>query len=212
MKQTQAPSAHAELARLSGIIPVIVEAIETGTVRAVEFFENQEKDVNRQLFPSLVRYFAGELLSDRGHVIDNFDREVIGNIGLSMKYRERRIRIWKADGDTLPAPGKSNPKSDFLNQQLALDFSVPESPTYIELNLVMLWNVDHKFRLTGLHVALPQSAESAWMPAKAHWVERIPVPYVAALAKSDQVSGNDAYNLALESDDTNAGEDAASGK
>jgi hypothetical protein len=200
------------MARLSGILPVIVEALETGTVRANEFFKRHGKAVNRQLFPSLVRYFAGEHLSDEGHVIDELDREVIGNIGLSMKYRERRIRIWKADGDTLPAPGTSNAKSGFLNQQLAWDFRVPESPTHVDFNLVVLWNVDHKFRLSGMHLALPESAELAWTPAKAHWVERIPIPFVEAPAVPDEMSVDDTYDLPFESAEPDTEEDVASGK
>jgi hypothetical protein len=163
-------------------LPLLFEAFESAAEQACQFFEARATPVNRPLFPALVRYHARELLEQRGQTVDELDSEDIGNNGLCLIHRARRIRVWKAEDDELPPPGTSRLKSLFLNQQLGLFLPEDNTPSSIQLNLALLWNVDSNFRLKALHLACPRSAFHMWSPAEAWWTVRLTHPGSAASA------------------------------
>jgi len=172
----QHPIPEDEIATLSPLLPLLFEAFESATEEACQFFETRGRPVNRPLFPALVRYQAKEHLEQHGQIVDDLDTEDIGINGLSLIHRARRVRIWKAEDDELPAPGTSRPKTLFLNQQLGLFLPEHGNPSTIELNLALLWNVDRNHRLKALHLACPKSAFYTWSPAQAWWTVQLRHP------------------------------------
>lgn len=175
MAEPMIPDPDDELENLAPLIPILFEGFEAATEKASQFFESQSKPVNSALYPTLVRYYMREHLKDKGQVVDEFDREEIFNNGLCVTYGVRRIRMWKAYDDTIPPPGSSFTKQSFLGQQLAMSL-FGDNPKPIELNLVILWNVNSHYRLSGLYLACPKSALHNGAAAEAYWSRPIPHP------------------------------------
>ena len=172
MKSTRVPTPEEEVQALGPLIPLLFEGFEGSTEAACHFFESQNKPVNPWLYPELVRYHMTDFLRDKVQVIEDFDPEEIIKNGLSLIFRRRRIRMWKAHDDELPAAGPSKTKLGFLNQQLSFyleDGAFQE----IEHNLVVLWSVDRAQRLSKLYLLCPKSAESRWASGQAHWSRQL---------------------------------------
>jgi hypothetical protein len=113
--------------------------------------------------------------------VEEFEAEDIAKNGLCVVHRGRRIRMWKAESDELPAPGSSSVKKGFLNQQLGWNLN-DGNPSEITLNIVVLWNVNASRRLEKLHLVMPGSAESKWATAKKRWSCEIPDPFLSGSA------------------------------
>lgn len=190
MKMTNIPSAFDELNQLEPVIPLIYQALDRGTESAADFFEQAGKTVNPALYPELVRYFAAEELRDKGQVVEEFVQEPIGRNGLCLVYKKRRIRIWKATEDELPAPGTSSVKTGFLNQQLSWDLADLENPGPIERNLAILWNIDPRHRLSGLHLVYPRATASSWSPAAKYWSAEIHNPFLSDAKRPAGLEGS----------------------
>ena len=160
---------------------------ESSTELACQFFEKEGKPVNRALYPDLVRYYARLRLEDEGYVVENLESENIGKNGLCIVFRQRRIRMWKAASDELPAPGPSASKAGFLNQQLSFRIFGDDDASNATLNLAVLWNANSEYRLERLHLALPEYTRSIWAPATKRWSCEIPNPLLphAASTRSD---------------------------
>ena len=173
MKRDAIPTPEEEVQALGPLVPLLFEGFERSTEGAYQFFESQSKPVNSWLYPELVRYYMTDFLRDKVQVIEDFDPEEIIKNGLSVIFRRRRIRMWKAGDDEFPAAGLSKTKLGFLNQQLA--FYVDDGGAFQEIdhNLVILWNVDKGHRLSKLYLLYPKSAESRWAPAQAHWSRQL---------------------------------------
>lgn len=168
------PSFHEELDRLRPILPHLGEALEQALGQARRFFEDQNALVDPYLAPCLVRYHAKTFLVEHGYSVEDLDIISVPNNGLSVRYKGRSIRIWKGDADTLPLPGRSRHKLDFLNQQLALDSMLPD-PTGYRHNSMLLWSPDCEYRLQDLYLSLPKSATMIPQNTDAYWTERIPL-------------------------------------
>ena len=176
-----------ELEAIGPLIPLLFEAFEAATERACQFFE-PNSPVDSCLFPELVRYFMKGTLADKVEVVQDFEREAVGHNGLSVIFRGRRIRMWKAHDDELPPAGSSRAKRGFLNQQLALFLSETGDSQLVHLNLVILWNVSSSYRLRRLYLACPKSANGTWVPAESWWTREIQHPAAAALPGESSAS------------------------
>lgn len=191
MIMTNTPSSNEELQYLQPVIPIIYQAIDLATEAACAFFEQHSKPNNSALYPDLVRYYAGEELRDKGQVVEDFTRQPMGRNGLCIVFKGRRIRIWKADEDELPAPGTSSVKNGFLNQQLSWDMGAISEPVLIERNLAILWNVDSRRRLRRLYLVLPKATKNTWSPAEQYWSIEIPNPFLSDIPQSDAPKSKD---------------------
>jgi hypothetical protein len=176
------PTAQSEIATLSPLWPMLYEIFEAATERACRFFEADSAPINRDLFPELVRYFVSRELRDKEFILDGFVKESIIKNGLSIIYRDRRIRMWKTLDDELPPPGRSRVKQGFLGQQLSFFPASNGIIKTVKHNLAVLWNIDTNYRLDHLQLAYPESVEEMWVPAKAHWTTQIPHPVSGSVA------------------------------
>lgn len=179
------PNSNDEMRLLAPLTRVLFASFDRNTERACHFFESASKSINPYLYPELVRYWVREDLKEHYKVVGDIICEDITKNGISVVFGGRRIRIWKAKEDELPAPGRSQVKKAFLGQQLSFYISNEGVLKQIENNLAILWVVDSRRRLDKLFLALPESVEDDWVPAKAHWIDPIPNPFL-----SDDTSPN----------------------
>jgi len=198
MQTPQTPDPDDELQHLAPLMPLLFEGFEIATERACQFFEAESKPVNGALFAPLVRYHVREFLQDKGQVVDDFDREEMFNNGLCVTFGTRRIRMWKADDDTLPPPGSSLVKQSFLSQQLSWSLLDGQSPRLITLNLVILWNVDGQYRLSTLYLVCPKWAPHEGLAAEAYWARAIPHPATSIDAVQRAPSETKSKDLPIE--------------
>ena len=211
MKNASVPSYPDELAAIAPLIPILFPAFERSTERACEFFEKLGKEINVDLFPELVRYYMAEELKDKGLVLENYQFEEIRKNGLCLVFNQRRIRIWKADENDLPAPGNSGVKMGFLNQQLSFSLASDGAFIAVERNLVILWNVNVHHRFARLHLVMPESAENKWSTAGAYWAEEIPNPLLSDAAKPLETEDAESTDIpGIQHPDTDAEERSGS--
>lgn len=169
------------------------QAFEEAVPEAKEFFESQEKNIDRYLFPNIVRYYVKDLLESAGFAIEmdedeesvvDYQFQRLVNNGLSGTFKGFRFRILKADRGQLPVPGPSKPKQQFYNQQLPLHFGMPfdEYIKIVRPNLIVLWEVDAHHDFLRLRLACPKTGGVTRDSVQDYFNE--PVPHAAELVKS----------------------------
>ena len=165
------------------LLTLVLSALEHGTFKVQEYFENEEVDVDRCLAPSLVRFWAKKELERTGHDVkeeeeEDFDLEHVTNIGLCLTYRHYHIRILKSFDGGLPVPGQSKKRRELYNQQIEMfDYTSNDdrvsSPS--TLNLIILWDVDELYNLQDLRLACPKAGDFTRASVQVHW--NVPIPH-----------------------------------
>jgi hypothetical protein len=175
MESPHEPDRQRELATIAPLLPILYEATEGATLKASQYFEVDDstqalRRFSPNLYANLVRYHTGEFLHDKGHVLEDFEREDMLNDGLCFVFQGRRYRMWKAEGELPPLPGLSQPKRDFFNQMVGQPrlFRLEEE-TVVELNLILLWIVDTKHRLKELRLVCPKYASADGLRVAYWW-------------------------------------------
>ena len=170
MQFTTIPEPKIVLAEMGPLIPHLYTALENGTMKNREFFERQDKEINRYLAPELVRYEAKEYLDSVAEGL--FKTEPLARNGLYLTgFKNLEIRVLKADGGELPFPS-SETKRQFYEQ-----YTLPVFEPAPILKLVVLWDVTGPYNLVvPLTLALPRSADPERQLVSAHWYEPIPYP------------------------------------
>lgn len=176
MIEPTAQGAEATLDELLPVLPLIYRALEGAVQQGREFFGDNE--IDRPLFPNLVRYHVKLALNKRGLTVvdDNephLDHKILANNGLLLEYGPRHVRILKADHGALPAPGISRTKQQFYEQ-----LSLLEEPIDTQ-KLILLWDVEGG--VLDLQLVCPKSGSER--TSSAHWM--IPVPHPAEIIETD---------------------------
>ena len=174
MTSANIPSFEEELNCLRPILPLLCEAIEYALGLTRQHFEDRGTAVDTDLAPHLVRYYAKQFLLEHRHLVDGLEVVDVPNNGLSIRYAGGALRVWKGDDVSLPLPGHSRRKLNFLNQQLGFSFGdQPEPPA--PLNKMLLWSVDSEYELVTLYLSLPAGARLSPQSSYAYWTEPIPL-------------------------------------
>lgn len=166
------------------ILPIIHTALEHGTLLAREFFEREDKDkiVDRYLAPNLVRWWAKQYLQDAGlQVTDEqveFDLQRLPNNGLCLSFGRYRLRILKSDDGELPVPGHSVKRQNFYHQ-ISIVYIGEDGAAVQEdvTNLVILWDIDRPYNLSGLSLVYPKSGKDTKASVHVHW--QVPIKHPA---------------------------------
>lgn len=178
---------EAVAADLEAVVPTIWRALEVGTLRARDFFEERDLGVDSFLFPNLVRYEAKLFLVDAGQEV--FETEILSNNGLIMRHLEYQLRLLKSDNGELPTPGQSRRKQAYYSQQLEFFAPIADEPVEM-VNLVVLWDVDSHFNLSELTLVYPKSGGQTKASVSAFW--KLPLEHpVTTLAQETEPSSAD---------------------
>lgn len=150
-----------------GVLSVIATAIADACQNIQTFYlEHGEDAPDPNLSPNLIRWFVKRYLDNPGHTLHSlaidYEREELSNNGLLIQWSKYLIRVRKAvSGFNLP-PATSAALDLYYDQvQLEL-FPDLASSEFLpghqnEIKLVLLWEVDKDYQLTGLSLALPRT-------------------------------------------------------
>ncbi len=173
------PDAEKVFNDLYELFPVVNAALEHGTFQAREFFQNQNKTINKSLAPNLVRYYAKMMLQGDGREVFEEDGKFyinqIPNNGLCIIHHQYWIRILKSAKGELPTPGQSKTKQRFYSQEQYL-FKFPSSEEIKKenVNLLLLWETDSHYNLRNLTLACPKAGNTTTESVEIYWHREIP--------------------------------------
>lgn len=190
INQSYTPTYDDIFPRVKPILLNISQTFEEAIPKTKEFFETQNKKIDRYLFPHLVRFFVKDRLETAGFSVKldeeeepttEFQFERLTNNGLLVTYAGFRLRILKADNGELPVPF-SETKSKYYNQQLYLMTDLPVNSHDICPNLIVLWETDMNYDFYQLKLACPKSGYKTRESVRAYFNE--PVPHGVELIKA----------------------------
>lgn len=159
-------------------LALVYEAIEAATQVAREFFEEYRgRDLDRILAPHIVRSEVKHFLESRGQEVEEMEPEVLANNGLLYHSGRFSLRILKAQDGVLPAPGPSERRQAFYDQEptqhrlLGWAAATGEEEAIGRIvNLIVVWDTDHRYELTELHLALPKAGSATKDSVETHWM------------------------------------------
>ena len=170
----EVPSQEVVVKDLSTAFPIIHASLDYGTHKVRDFFDAEERSINRYLAPNLVRYYALDYLSNHG-----LERIVLGNVpnnGLYLSNDQYNIKILKSNHERIPVPGHSLSRQRYYQQQQQF-FFLTDVEDSEKLNLLLLWDVIGRYQLGKLALACPQSGGLTRESVSAHWHCLIPQEY-----------------------------------
>jgi hypothetical protein len=162
---------------LSDYTPTIYRIFEAAIHESRAYFEEHGEEIDRYLFPNLVRYHALRLFGRDENKNGDYSIIRLSNNGIKIAHRACLIRIWKADEGELPAAGDSETKLDYYYQPYLPNFF---EETGVPPKLAIIWDLDFGFNLNKLILACPKGSENPYQPGEAHWYVEIPHPVAAA--------------------------------
>jgi hypothetical protein len=186
------PAAQLTLARLGHVAPTIHEVLDKAITLARGFFENRDLEIDRSLFPDLVRFEAKLLLDNPKYKAIGYEFVTLSRNGLLVIYQylgcTYRIRIRKADEEgELPLGNLSRTLKDYCKQrdpyprlsEMSLEeMERYESPELIKLFVV--WDVDDNYGLTETFLCCPKG-----ITGEMYFADEIPHAATTIIAESD---------------------------
>jgi hypothetical protein len=192
---------------LAHLFPITYTALDFGVFKAREYFEQQEneadKQVDRYLAPNIVRYHAVRYLRRAGQDAQEDDdsgmsMSVIPNNGIHVNYGKYKIKILKSNKGDLPIPGDSKSRRLFYDQPF-LKYS--DNVDFLNIKLILLWNVDISYSLGILSLACPKSGEKTRESVTHHWHCRVPIKMLyGEFNDTDVITTAEILDLELEND------------
>jgi len=187
------------------ILPIINTALEHGTSNAKDFFEREDQDklIDRYLAPNLVRYWAKRYLQGAGLQVSEeqaeFNLKPLPNNGLCLIFGRYRVRILKSDDGDLPVPGDSVSRRNFY-QQISIVYATENGEEVQEdvSNLLILWDIDVAYNLTGLSLAYPKAGKDTKASVQVHWHVPITHPAFAFTVDAESQPANEEDDLPLQ--------------
>ncbi|MDT7543368.1 MAG: hypothetical protein QOE33_3272 [Acidobacteriota bacterium] len=218
MIKTNEPAAQLTLARLGHVAPTLQAVLDLAITASRNFFEGRKREIDRSLFPDLVRYEAKLLLDDPKYKAIGYEFVSLSRNGLLVIYQHEgctyRIRIRKADEEgELPMNNLSNALKDYCKQSDPYPrlegMSVEEMERYESPELIKLfvvWDVDQNYVLTETHLCCPKG-----IFGDMYFADEIPHAVTSIIATSDfdaESEELDDLNLTIMKTGTAADDDA----
>jgi hypothetical protein len=175
-----APEAvHKELRPL---LDVLYDVFEKAVAKTISYLQGtmlelhgtaNECPPDPYVFSQLVRFHASELLDSQRASDLGFLLRRLPNSGIFLEYRGYQIRVWKADEGQLPAPGNSQAKQDFYQQEFFADIRPRK--------LAVLWESFINGEVS-LILACPKGEGDPWEIGQSHWEISVPHPAQALIS------------------------------
>jgi hypothetical protein len=176
---------------LRPILPTIYEALNKGTLEAVDYLEKLKKEKGFSfdlLFAAhITRYHTFQFLKRNGYNVINgeadfeYEMKDIANSGLYLFYNRYSIRIFKTQNGEVPNPGNSITKQLYYSQQQYELFPGITDPAR-NLNLILLWDVSSTYKLKSLSIACPKSGGKTKESIVMHWKKLIPIEFLQRIS------------------------------
>lgn len=184
------------------VCPLLIltqQALEYAVPKAKEFFDHDKRELDRYLFPTLIRYYARSYLAAAGQPTESDDELVatsltdeapqsasgdtkeylfygLPNNGLSGVFRGFPFRMFMAaDDGQLPGPGLSKTRRRYFNQQLSLPLGVKyQDDGVVRVNLIITYELDNDHNFLRQHLACPRSADKWKLSVETFFDEIVP--------------------------------------
>ncbi|MDP9316496.1 MAG: hypothetical protein M3R24_37530 [Chloroflexota bacterium] len=175
------PSPRQAVAEIDPIIPVLYQGLESGTLHAREYFEQQSVSADPHLYAHLVRYRA-KLLFAEYKAMATYVTEDLSLNGLMIHFSRYYLRILKSDHGEVPSPGQSKARQRFYAhnsmEQLLLPFKELEAEKTEDLpiNLLVIWDITPSHNLRTLELVCPSNGDLSADSVSVYWRCFLPHP------------------------------------
>lgn len=186
---------------------LLYEGFEAAVLDAREYFEARKVPIDPHLFAHLVRFALKNWLNAQGHASEDtvdYQVEHLALSGIRFVFDHWDVRVFKAvdakrfDGTpflALPAPGRSQAKQDFYQQQLEL-FAPDGSARPVLLNMVIVWELTSGWNVR-LFLACPKDGGNSRTSVEMFWPDVVEIPHPTTAAVPSAVAAVE--DLELES-------------
>ena len=174
------PTFDAAMAHLNRVPLIAYQALEFGAAKTASYRDGEGpgERLDEGFAASMVRFHVKRFLKDKGidaELEDDWTLDFLPFLGLSFHSAGYHVKILKGAGGVLPGCGASKRKITFYGQIPSM-YLVGNKPIQSIANLLMLWDFDSIYGLSGLWLALPAIGGSRASDVSAFWCERIPRP------------------------------------
>ncbi len=162
-------------------VPLILyQALEFGAAKVAAYRDSEcpGERIDEGFAASMLRFHATRLLKDKGidaQLEDDWTVDPLPFLGLSFHYGRYHVKILKGAGGVLPGCGTSQRKIAFYGQ-IPSFYLAGKKSVQTTANLLVLWDFDSVYGLSGLWLALPAIGGSRAGDVSAFWCERMPRP------------------------------------
>lgn len=183
------PSPEETRDRLASLLATVWAALESGLLKAREYFEVEGTEIDPWLAASITRYHARIFLEAHQHDGD-YERIDLLNCGLRVvAVRDNtRFDVWirKSDDGSMPVPQSDN-MMEFCHQPVLHGFYPdPDLDTMQALALLALWEAPKNYtHITALSLSLPAQGGQSRADVSEHWNIPVPHPALGAVGSAD---------------------------
>ena len=173
------PTYPVALDNLGRISFILYQGLESAAAKTSAFrdAESPEQRIDEGLAASLVRFHVLKYLKGLGveAVEDEWDLDCLPFMGIAFHYAGYHVKVLKGPNGSLPGCGLSEKKIRFYNQLPSM-YLIENRAAQTTANLVVLWDFDSTYGLSGVWLALPAVGGKRSNDVSAFWIERIPHP------------------------------------
>jgi hypothetical protein len=174
------PTFSAAMVNLNRVPLIAYQALELGASKTASYRDGEcpGERLDDGFAASILRFHVNRFLKDKGidaQLEDDWTLDALPFLGLSFHYAGYHVKILKGAGGVLPGCGTSKRKVAFYGQIPSM-YLVGNKPVRSTANLLILWDFDTVYGLSGLWLALPANGGSRAIDVSAFWCERIPRP------------------------------------
>ena len=198
MKETQLmnePEIQEFLKQHWAVLSELYRSIEEGIAESRTFFEDKDKAPDPWLYAHIVRMRICWNLSELADGNLQFEQTVLPMSGVEIKYRKDIvIKVLKADGGEMPAPGRSPRRQEFYNRNLfGTDLEVFDLPSW-----ALLWDTDGEIKLV-----FPKDAQQPWKAGSQRMSIVLPHPGEVDWLEPESVENSEDHDLSELTDSHN---------
>ena len=174
------PDFQTAMSELGRIPLILYQGLEQAASEAAGFRDANcpSERMDEGLTASLVRFRLQRYLKRVGvesQLEDELSIDPLPFMGISLHYGTYHVKVLKGASGCLPGCGDSEKKVRFYNQVQTM-YLVDNRPMQTNANLIVLWDLDLSYALSGVWLALPAAGGARAGEVSAFWLERIPHP------------------------------------
>lgn len=164
-----------------GRVPLILyQSIEHGASKVASYRDAEcpNEPLDDGMAATMLRFHTIRALRDKGidaQLDEDWSLEWLPFLGISFHCNRYHIRILKGSGGVLPGCGSSKKKASFYGQIPSM-YLIGNTPVQSRANLLVLWDFDSVYGLSGLWLALPAVGGMRAEEVSAFWCNPIPHP------------------------------------
>jgi hypothetical protein len=164
---------------LGGLPLALWQALDLGASKTAAYRDAECSDerLEEGFSATILRFHAKRHLEKAGieAQLDEWTLDWLPFLGMSFHYNGYHVRILKGSGGKLPGCGTSEKKKNFYGQIPSM-YLIGNQPAQTKANLLVLWDFNEAYGLSGLWLALPAVGGARADEVSAFWCEPIPHP------------------------------------